>query len=166
MTAQPPEIDGEGPWEVSWAWSTGYNGVDRFETVERTVRFVDAIFRKVPTHDGSDLTHFSVRNTLTGESLAQATQREARVSRVVPKLTSSLMNACRTCDGLGVIENIKSGQLKACTRCHSTGRETGGPAVKPIDAGSCGTCGGSGEILIIQTGDKRTCSRCDGTGQE
>lgn len=111
----------EGPWEVRWAWNTGYSGVDHFAKPERALIFCDELFKRVepPAYDIASL---SVINTETGERLPDLSGKPPRV-QVERKPLAPGMKACGTCSGLGEIFVVKTGNRIDCTRCSGTGQE-------------------------------------------
>ena len=113
-------FEGEGPWEVRWAWNTGHSGVDHFPKPERALIFCEEMFRRISPPE-YDVVKLSVVNVATGERLSAVTGKT-----YVPKERQPLapgMRYCATCEGTGEILIIKTGNTIDCSRCDATGQE-------------------------------------------
>jgi hypothetical protein len=124
------DVEGEGPWEVQWRWTTGLSGTDRFPSGDKALIFWDEMVRRTdpPFLEVS----VSARNVETGERLGDYVKRTRRPSSVELLSSSAArpwfghtsdMATCGTCGGTGQIPIIQTGKTKKCTRCNGTGKE-------------------------------------------
>jgi hypothetical protein len=117
--SREPDLHGEGPWEVRFKWTTGYEGVERLPTEDRAIRFCDEILKRIepPRYDVS----LRVRNVETGATLRDVIPNPP--DRVVIPRGGLSMATCGTCDGSGEIVIIQTGKTIPCSRCNGTGQE-------------------------------------------
>ncbi|MFC6878396.1 MULTISPECIES: hypothetical protein [Actinomadura] len=92
------------PWEVRYTWSTGLNGVERFPTSERALRFWSELLKRASPPLSVTVT---AENTDTHETLP------------APLVAKN----CGTCDGAGGWTDIKTDRWVTCSRCNGTGQE-------------------------------------------